>query len=119
MGELYANPAATQTMLDDAAFDVEGWLAAEIGREFAVAEGSAFVAGTGVDMPRGFLDYASSEAADGARPFGTLQHLDTGVDGGLADGDALIDLVHSLKAAIPPGGGVRDELRDAVAGSAS
>lgn len=99
MGELYANPAASQTMLDDAAFDVESWLATEIGLDFAQAEGAAFVAGTGNDMPRGFLDYATSEAADGVRPFGTLQRVDTGVDGGLSDGDALIDLVHSLKAA--------------------
>ncbi|MGB7404491.1 MAG: phage major capsid protein [Pacificimonas sp.] len=99
MGELYANPAATQTMLDDAAFDVERWLADEIGREFAFAEGEAFVAGTGVGMPRGFLDYASTDESDGSRAFGTLQHVDTGVDGALADGDALIDLVHSLKAA--------------------
>ena len=30
MGELYANPSATQAMLDDAAFDVEDWLAGEI-----------------------------------------------------------------------------------------
>ncbi|MGB3723742.1 MAG: phage major capsid protein [Pacificimonas sp.] len=99
MGELYANPAASQTMLDDAAFDVESWLSVEIGREFAVAEGSAFVSGSGVEMPKGFLTYPSSDDADGARAFGVLQHIDTGVDGGLADGDALIDLVHSLKAA--------------------
>jgi HK97 family phage major capsid protein len=45
MGELYANPAASQTMLDDAAFDVEGWLSSEIGQEFARAEGAAFVSG--------------------------------------------------------------------------
>ena len=29
-GELYANPAASQAMLDDAAFDLEAWLASEI-----------------------------------------------------------------------------------------
>ncbi|MEH6662700.1 MAG: phage major capsid protein, partial [Parasphingorhabdus sp.] len=44
-GELYANPAASQAMLDDAAFDVESWLADEIAREFAQAEGAAFVGG--------------------------------------------------------------------------
>ncbi len=31
-GELYANPAASQAMLDDAGFDLEAWLAAEIGQ---------------------------------------------------------------------------------------
>ncbi len=103
MGELYANPAASQTMLDDAAFDVETWLAAEIGREFAFAEGGAFVSGSGVNMPRGFLTYATTDEADAARAFGTLQHVDTGISGALADGDALIDLVHSLKAPLRQG----------------
>src|SRR3569623_228620 len=48
-GELYANPAASQAMLDDAAFDLEGWIAQEIAREFAAAEGSAFVSGNGTN----------------------------------------------------------------------
>jgi HK97 family phage major capsid protein len=54
-GELYANPAASQAMLDDAAFDVEAWLAQEIATEFARAEGAAFVSGSGVNRPKGFL----------------------------------------------------------------
>src|SRR3546814_2573500 len=54
-GELFANPAASQAMLDDAQFDVEGWLASEIAMEFAKAEGAAFVNGTGVNQPKGFL----------------------------------------------------------------
>lgn len=103
MGDLYANPAASQAMLDDAAFDVESWLAAEIGREFARAEGAAVVAGTGVDMPRGFLDYAASEDADGVRAFGTLEFVRTGADGDFANGDALIDLIHALKASYRQG----------------
>ncbi|MGK2911834.1 MAG: phage major capsid protein, partial [Sphingobium sp.] len=52
-GELFANPAASQAMLDDAAFDVEGWLATEIAREFAAAEGAAFVTGNGTNRPKG------------------------------------------------------------------
>lgn len=50
-GELFANPAASQAMLDDAQFDVEGWLAGEIAREFAVAEGAAFITGNGTNKP--------------------------------------------------------------------
>lgn len=103
MGELYANPAATQTMLDDAGFDVERWLAEEIAREFGHAEGDAFVAGTGEDMPKGFMTYPTSAAADGERPFGTLQHVDSGVDGALPDADPLVDLVHSVKPALRQG----------------
>ena len=48
-GELYANPAASQSMLDDAAFDLETWLADEIAMEFARAEGAAFVSGSGTN----------------------------------------------------------------------
>src|SRR3546814_20618694 len=51
-GELYANPAASQAMLDDAMFNVEDWLADEIAREFAVAEGTAFVGGNGPNRNR-------------------------------------------------------------------
>jgi HK97 family phage major capsid protein len=98
-GELYANPAASQAMLDDAAFDVEAWLAQEIATEFARAEGSAFVGGNGVNRPKGFLAAANSAQADSARPFGTLQYLVTGAAGGFgaSPSDKLIDLVQSLR----------------------
>lgn len=38
-------------MLDDAGFDLESWLASEIGQEFARAEGAAFINGSGVNQP--------------------------------------------------------------------
>lgn len=100
-GELYANPAASQAMLDDAAFDVEGWLADEIAREFAVAEGSAFVVGNGTNRPKGFLDYASTNEKDAVRAFGTLQYVASGAAGAFAASnpqDKLVELVHSLRA---------------------
>src|SRR5437762_2284448 len=62
-GDLYANPAASQQMLDDAMFDVETWLAHEIANEFARAEGAAFVSGTGVNQPLGFLSSPSATTA--------------------------------------------------------
>ncbi|PZU08988.1 MAG: phage major capsid protein [Sphingobium sp.] len=83
-GELFANPAASQAMLDDAQFDVEGWLAGEIAREFAAAEGSAFVKGDGINKPRGFLTYAATAEADGVRAFGSLQYVPSGAAGGFA-----------------------------------
>jgi HK97 family phage major capsid protein len=101
MGELYANPAASQAMLDDAMFDVESWLGAEIGREFARAEGVAFVTGDGANKPRGFLAGATSAASDTARAFGTLQFIASGAAGNFAASnpqDRLIDLVHALAA---------------------
>ncbi|WP_374406907.1 phage major capsid protein [Pelagerythrobacter sp.] len=99
-GELYANPAASQAMLDDAAFDIEAWLASEIAMEFACAEGAAFVNGSGFDQPEGFLTSPATTAADGVRPFGTLQYIGSGDGTGLgSDPDLrLIDLVHTLKA---------------------
>ena len=99
-GELYANPSASQAMLDDAAFDVEAWLAGEIATEFARAEGSAFVNGSGVNRPKGFLTNPVSAAGDATRPFGTLQYLPSGAAGdfGAAPQERLIDLVQSLRA---------------------
>lgn len=99
-GDLYANPAASQAMLDDAAFDLEAWLAGEIAHEFARAEGEAFVSGTGINQPAGFLTAPVSKAFDGARPFGRLQYIGSGHAQGLgaAPGAALIDLVHTLRA---------------------
>jgi HK97 family phage major capsid protein len=99
-GELYANPAASQAMLDDAAFDVESWLASEIAIEFARAEGAAFVLGSGINRPKGFLAAPNSAAADGARPFGTLQFVTSGAAGAFPASnpqDRLIDLVQALR----------------------
>ncbi|MBA4753079.1 MAG: phage major capsid protein [Sphingopyxis sp.] len=100
-GELYANPAASQAMLDDAMFNVEDWLAEQLGREFAVAEGNAFVTGNGTNRPRGFLTYTTTNEADSVRAFGTLQHLATGTAAAFPASnpqDKLVELVHSLKA---------------------
>jgi HK97 family phage major capsid protein len=98
-GELYANPAASQAMLDDAAFDVEAWLAQEIATEFARAEGSAFVSGSGIDRPKGFLAGPTSAQGDSSRAFGTLQYLGTGEVAGFGADPAekLIDLVQALR----------------------
>ena len=99
-GELYANPAASQAMLDDAAFDVEEWLAGEIAVEFAKAEGAAFVGGSGVNRPKGFLTGPVAATADATRAFGTLQYLASGAAGdfGANPQERLIDLVQSLRA---------------------
>ena len=99
MGELYANPSASQAMLDDAAFDVEEWLAGEIATEFARAEGAAFVNGSGVNRPKGFLQAPIAATGDAARAFGTLQYLASGAAGDFAANpqDRLVDLVQALR----------------------
>jgi len=98
-GDLYAAPAASQHMLDDAMFDLEGWLAGEIAREFARAEGAAFVSGNGNNQPAGFLTAPKSNVPDnGGRPFGTIQYIPSGSATGwdTAPDLHLIDMVMSL-----------------------
>ncbi|MFW2829116.1 phage major capsid protein [Sphingomonas sp. ID0503] len=99
-GDLFANPAASQAMLDDAAFDVEAWLANEIAFEFARVEGAAFVTGDGVNKPKGFLTGTITNEGDGTRAFGTMQYVASGAAGaftGTNPQDRLVDLVHALK----------------------
>lgn len=81
MGEIYANIPATQVMLDDVFFNAEQWIATEAGTVFARDEGAAFVNGTGVKQPKGFLNYTKAATADGSRDFGTLEYVATGVSG--------------------------------------
>ena len=97
MGEIYANPQATQTSLDDMFFDAEGWLSSEVGRDFSEKEGAAFLLGDGVNKPKGLLAYSLDVKDDATRAFGVLQKLITGT-AGTVTGDNLIDLIHALKA---------------------
>lgn len=100
-GDLYANPAATQAMLDDAQFDVEAWLADEIATQFAKAEGTAFVNGDGIDKPKGFLTYTIAATGDASRAFGQLQYVPVGAASDFPatnPQDRLLDLVHALRA---------------------
>ncbi|WP_233451334.1 phage major capsid protein [Pseudomonas monteilii] len=97
MGEIYANPQATQTSLDDMFFNAEAWLNAEISREFSEREGNAFLLGDGVNKPKGLLAYPLVTTGDATRAFGSLQKLVSGTAGAF-DGDDLISLIHALKA---------------------
>ncbi|ETA52042.2 phage major capsid protein [Ponticoccus alexandrii] len=94
--ELNAMPKVSQRLLDDSAFDVEGWLAGRIADKFLRAEAAAFVDGDGIDKPRGFLDHTS--VANGSWSWGSLGYVTTGAAADLGDGDALIDLVYALGA---------------------
>ena len=97
--ELYAMPAATQTLLDDAVVNIDQWIAEEVETVFAEQEGAAFVGGDGVDKPRGFLAYPVAPEANWN--WGQIGVLNTGVAGGFANAnpsDILVDLVYALKA---------------------
>lgn len=94
--ELSALPKASQRLLDDSAFDVEGWLAGRIADKFARAEAAAFVSGDGVDKPRGFLTHPSVD--NDVWVWGNLGYVPTGVSGGLGGADPIVDLVYALGA---------------------
>jgi len=94
--ELSALPKASQRLLDDSAFDIESWLAGRIADKFARAEAAAFVAGDGVDKPRGFLTHSSVD--NDIWTWGNLGYVPTGVDGDFAGADVIVDLVYALGA---------------------
>lgn len=97
--ELYAMPAATQTLLDDSAVDIDAWIAEEVRAAFAEQENTAFVSGDGTNKPKGFLAYTIVDNASWS--WGNIGYIATGVSGGFAATDPaynLIDLVYSLGA---------------------
>jgi HK97 family phage major capsid protein len=97
--ELYAMPAATQTLLEDSAVDLDAWIASEVEIAFAEQEGAAFVNGDGVNKPRGFLDVPI--VAEASWSWGNLGYVATGVDGAFAasdPSDKLVDTIYALKA---------------------
>ena len=97
--ELYAMPAATQSLLDDAAVDIEQWIAEEVQVAFAEQEGAAFVSGDGVNKPKGFLAYTT--VADAGWTWGNIGYIATGVSGAFATtnpSDTLFNLVYALRA---------------------
>ncbi|WP_424927670.1 phage major capsid protein [Amaricoccus tamworthensis] len=97
--ELSALPRASQRLLDDSAFDVEGWLAQRIADKFSRAEASAFVSGDGQDKPKGFLTYPKVD--NDLWDWGSIGYVPTGAAGdfnGAEPADAIVDLVYSLGA---------------------
>ncbi len=96
--ELYAMPAATQPLLDDAQVDIEQWLANEVQIVFAEQEGAAFVTGDGSSKPTGFLHYTA--VADASWSWGNMGYIASGAAGAFATddpADALINLAYAPK----------------------
>jgi HK97 family phage major capsid protein len=94
--ELSALPKASQRLLDDSAFDIEGWLAGRIADKFSRAEAAAFLNGDGVDKPTGILTHPVVDNSSWS--WGSLGYVASGEEGGIGDGDAIIDLVYALGA---------------------
>jgi HK97 family phage major capsid protein len=103
--ELYAQPKATQKLLDDAMVNVEEWLINKVASKFSRAENNAFVAGDGIGMPRGFTSYTAVTTDDATRAWGVLQYVPTGANGAFAStnpADCLFDLMHKLRVGYHP-----------------
>ncbi|MDE2134262.1 MAG: phage major capsid protein [Alphaproteobacteria bacterium] len=96
--ELYAMPAATQTLLDDSRVDLEAWLAGEVQTVFAEQEGAAFVSGNGTTQPKGFL--SETTVADASWVWAKLGYIASGTAGAFAasnPADTLVALAYAPK----------------------
>ena len=69
-------PAATATLLEDTAVNIDEWLAGEVEQAFAEQEGAAFVTGDGTNKPKGFLAYTT--VANASWAWGKIGYIATG-----------------------------------------
>ena len=97
--ELFANLAATQTLLDDAYVNIEEWIAEEVEQAFAAQERAAFVSGDGSNKPKGFL--ASTIVAEASHAWDKLGYIASGAAGAFPASNAvdkLLDLAYAPRA---------------------
>ena len=97
--ELSAMPKASQRLLDDSAFDVEGWLAGKIATRFIRAEAAAFINGDGVDKPKGIL--LPAKVANASWTWGSLGYVPSGAAADFPTTnavDCIVNLVYALNA---------------------
>jgi HK97 family phage major capsid protein len=97
--ELYAMPAATATLLEDSAVNIDEWLAQEVEQVFAAQEGAAFIIGDGNNKPKGFLSY--NIVANASWTWGNIGYLASGVSGAFPasnPSDVLVDLIYAVRA---------------------
>lgn len=103
--DLYASPAATQALLDDAFVNLDDWLAAECEDAFAAQETAAFVNGDGNSKPMGFLSYTN--VADASQTWGQIGYVATGNAGAFPDdapADKLLELIYTPRTQFRAGG---------------
>lgn len=100
--EIYANPQATQRMLDDAEINVEAWISGKLAEAFGQAEASAFISGDGVGKPRGILSRTFATTTDASRAWGTVQKVASGASGAFVATPNAADCLISLMTALHP-----------------
>lgn len=112
--EMYAQPAVTQKLLDDAAWDPESWLTGKVADKFARVENAAFVLGTGDGMPKGFLvENTITDASNASATYDSyitdqkIGYIPTGAadafpaipdTGDAAQANPIIDMVYAMKS---------------------
>lgn len=99
----YAGP----NLLDDAFVNVEQEMAREMAIAIAAGEGAAFVTGTGVGQPRGFMDYTKTLTGSYSGAWESMEVHITGAAGafqaaGSGPEECFLDCIHSLKAPYQP-----------------
>ncbi len=97
--EIYAQPAATQQLLDDSIVNLDEWLAREVETVFAEQETDAFINGDGVTKPKGFMAY--TKVANASWSWGNTGYIASGVAGAFAasnPSDKLVDTIYALRA---------------------
>src|ERR1043165_778700 len=97
--ELYAQPAATATLLEDSVVNIDEWLAGEVEQVFAQQEGAAFVNSDGGNKPEGFLQYTT--VANASWSWGNIGYIASGAAGAFPSSnpsDVLVDLIYAVKA---------------------
>ena len=100
--QLGAMPKITQKLLDDAAVDVEAWLADKVGAKIGRVENTAFVTGNGVGKPRGFTDYTTAADSGAGVTWGSIGYVKSGASADFAasnPADKIFDLVGLVKEA--------------------
>lgn len=98
--KIEAEPKATTEMLQDPYLSVESWLNNKLSDKFSRTENSAFVNGTGVNQPLGFLTLAKWASA-GVYERNKLEQIALGNASALT-ADGLIDLQAALKEVYQP-----------------
>ncbi|WP_052101040.1 phage major capsid protein [Clostridium haemolyticum] len=88
--EMYAQPSATQILIDDAAFNIEGYIKERVANRFAQVEGSAFISGDGVKQPEGFLNNKEIEQISGKLDFDGIMNLIYSLDAKFSNGAVLL-----------------------------
>jgi len=98
--EQFAQPRATQKLLDDAKIDAEGWISGKINDIITRTENAAFVNGDGSGKPQGFLSYAAWASA-GVYENNKIEQINSGTSGGLTY-DGLVNLQNGLLEVYQP-----------------